>query len=81
MTATTKKPECKPTRTDHEDALIDALRELLGSKAVAVIAAYIQPIRTMDRDVVHQVNWFKNLLIEMVGGNDEWDRLCKEIGL
>jgi len=81
MTATTKNPERKPTRTDHEDALIDAIRELLGPKAVAMIAAYIQPIRTMDRDVVRQVNWFKNLLIEMVGGNDEWDRLCKEIGL
>ena len=84
MATTKKKTEPKPTRADHEDALIDALRELLGPKAVAAMAVYLRAFNIQglrDHDVIRQVNWFQNLLIEMVGGNEEWWRICKELGL
>ena len=64
-----------------EDMLTDALRENLSPHAVAAIAAYLQPVRTMDPEVVRQVRWFAELLTTVVGGEDELNRLCEEVGL
>ena len=64
-----------------EDALADALRENLSPHAVATIAAYLQPVRTMDPEVVRQVRWFAELLTTVVGGEDEINRLAEEVGL
>lgn len=57
------------------------LRECISPQAAAAIAAYIQPVRTMDPEVIRQVRWFQELLTTMVGGADELNRLCDEIGL
>ena len=70
-----------PEDPKPEELLTDALRENLSPHAVAAIAAYLQPVRTMDPEVVRQVRWFAELLTEVVGGEDELNRLCEEVGL
>jgi len=70
-----------PEDPKPEDLLADALRENLSPHAVATIAAYLQPVRTIDADVVRQVTWFRELLTTVVGGADEMSRLCDEVGL
>jgi len=70
-----------PENPKPEELLTDALRENLSPHAVAAIAAYLQPVRTMDPEVVRQVRWFAELLTEVVGGEDELNRLCEEVGL
>jgi len=70
-----------PEDTKPENLLIDALRENLSPHAVAVIVAYLQPVRTTDPEVAGQVRWFAELLTEAVGGEDELNRLCEEVGL
>ena len=70
-----------PEDPKPEDLLADALRENLSPHAVAAIAAYLQPVRTMDPEVVRQVRWFGELLTKVVGGEDELNRLCEEVGL
>ena len=70
-----------PEDPKPEDMLTDALRENLSPHAVAAIAAYLQPVRTADSQVDRQVRWFAELLARAVGGNDELNRLCEEVGL
>ena len=70
-----------PEAPKPEDVLVDAVRDNLSPKAVATIAAYLQPARTLDRDVVRQVGWFRELLIEVVGGDEAFNRLANEVGL
>ena len=70
-----------PEDPKPEDLLTKALCENLSPHAVAAIAAYLQPVRTMDPEVVRQVRWFAELLTEVVGGEDELNRLCEEVGL
>ena len=70
-----------PEDPKPEDMLTDALRENLSPHAVAAIAAYLQPVRTTDPQVDRQVCWFAELLAKAVGGEDELNRLCEEVGL
>ena len=70
-----------PEDPKPEDLLTDALRENLSPHAVAAIAAYLQPVRTMDPAVADQLRCFAELLTEVVGGKDELNRLCEEVGL
>ena len=70
-----------PQDPKPEDLLTDALRENLSPHAVAAIAAYLQPVRTTDPKVDRQVCWFAELLARTVGGDDELNRLCEEVGL
>ena len=70
-----------PEDPKPEDLLTDALRENLSPHAVAAIAAYLQPVRTTDPQVDRQVRWFAELLAKAVGGEDELNRLCEEVGL
>ena len=64
-----------------EDLLTDALRENLSPHAVAAIAAFCQTATTQRDDVDRQIRWFADRLIELVGGGDEHNRLCEEVGL
>ncbi len=63
------------------DALADALRETLSPHAIAGIVAYLQPARTNDPDANRQIDWFRQKLVETVGGKKELNRLCDEVGL
>ena len=75
----------KPANVEEYNAsntmLALGLREHLSPHAVAAIAAYLQPVRTMDPDVVRQVRWFREQLAELIGGEDSMNRLCEEVGL
>ena len=70
-----------PEDPKPEDMLTDALRENLSPHAVAAIAAYLQPVGTTDPQVDRQVRWFAEMLTRAVGGDDELNRLCEEVGL
>ena len=70
-----------PDDPKTEELLIDALRENLSPHAVAAIAAYLQPIGTLDARVLAEIRWFRELLARLVGGDDELNRLCEEVGL
>ena len=76
-----KRPATVTEHNTMNTMLAIGLRENLSPHAVAAIAAYLQPVRTMDPDVVRQVRWFRELLTELVGGEDAMNRLCEEVGL
>jgi hypothetical protein len=70
-----------PEDPEPEELLVDALRENLSPHAVAAIVAYLQPARTNNPDVDHQVQWFADQLVELVGGSEHQARLAEELGL
>ena len=63
------------------DVLADALHDNLSPHAIAGIVAYLQPARTNDPDADRQIDWFRQKLVETVGGENELNRLCDEVGL
>ena len=79
-----KRPRLQkpPTLPDGRDAqrLAEWMRGCLSPQAVAAIAAYIQPVRTMDEDLLKQVRWFRAVLVGAVGGEDRMNELCDENG-
>ena len=76
-----KKPTTVVEYNAMNTMLAAGLREDLSPQAVAAVAAYLQPVRTMDPDIVRQVRWFRELLTDLVGGEDAMNRLCEEVGL
>jgi len=75
-------------------AAFPATHDAPSPHAVAAIAAYLghpaavyrggvplQPVRTMDAEVVRQVRWFADLLALVVSGEKELNGLCEEVGL
>ena len=62
-------------------ALQHQIRENMSPEAASAIAAFLQPAQTKNDDVNREIQWFADLLIEMVGGGDEMNRLCEESGL
>ena len=66
--------------TSRDDRVADALRDNLSPGAVAVIAAHLHGmVNTRDAAVNHQVAWFTDLLLGMVG--DNYNDLCEGVGL
>ena len=70
-----------PDDPDPEDMLIDGIQANLSPQTVAAIASFLQTGRTKNDDVNRQIQWFADMLTEMVGGGEEHNRLCEEIGL
>ena len=66
---------------EAKDVLHDVLKDNLSPEAVAVIAAYLQPARCGDEQVDRQVRWFAEQLVEALGGDDAFNRVCEELGL
>jgi len=64
-----------------QETLNEALRENLSPQAVATIIAYLQPVRTGKPDVDRQVQWFSELLTNLVGGVENVSELFDEVGL
>lgn len=64
-----------------ENDLTETLREYLSPQAVAMVAAYLRPVDSLDTRAVREVRWFRELLIETVGGEDAFNRLAEEAGL
>jgi len=63
------------------EILIDAIKDNISPEAVAVIAAYLQPVHCGDERVDRQVQWFAEQLVEALGGDDAFNRMCDELGL
>jgi glutamine cyclotransferase len=66
---------------DAAEVLKDVLRDNLSPRAVAAIVAYLQPARTKDKAVNHELEWFAERLTELVGGPEMQGRLAEEVGL
>jgi len=66
---------------EAKEVLLDVLKDNLSPEAVAVIAAYLQPARCGDEQVDRQVQWFAEQLVEALGGDDAFSRVCDELGL
>ena len=64
-----------------EDILRDTLRDTMSPAAMATIIAELQCCHP-DASVAQEVRWFvDNVLMELVGGPDGFNRLADEIGL
>ena len=61
--------------------VLGALKDHLSPEAVATIIAYLQPVRTKNPDVDREVAWFAGRLVDLVGGDEAFNRLCEELGL
>ena len=72
-------PENDPAEPAKE--LRDLLQDCMSPHAVAAIVAYLQPVRTNNPDVDRQVHWFAEQLVELLGGNEQQNRLAEELGL
>lgn len=70
----------EPAGVDEQD-LFDALKDNLSPLAVAAIVAYLQPAKTKDKAVNHELRWFAERLTELVGGPEQQGRLAEEVGL
>jgi len=66
---------------EAKDVLHDVLKDNLSPEAVAVIAAYLQPAHCGDERVDRQVQWFAEQLVELLGGDDAFNRVCDELKL
>ena len=64
-----------------KDVLHDVLKDNLSPEAVAVIAAYLQPAHCGQEQVDRQVQWFVEQLVEALGGDDAFNRVCEELEL
>ena len=70
----------EPAGIDEQN-LFGALKDNLSPLAVAAIVAYLQPAKTKDKAVNHELNWFAERLTELVGGPKMQGRLAEEVGL
>ena len=53
----------------------------MGPNTVAVIAAAVEPVKTNDPTVNRQLEWFREFLDGILGGDDERARLASEAGI
>ncbi len=60
-----------------------ALKDNLSPEAAAAIAACLvaRPTEAPNAAVNRELNWFTDSLVELVGGDEAFNRLCEELGL
>jgi len=66
---------------DPAKELRDLIQDCMSPEAVAAIVAYLQPAHCGDEQVDRQVQWFAEQLVEALGGDDAFNRVCDELGL
>jgi len=69
-----------PEDPEPKDILAGAVRDKLSPHAVAAIASLLRAGSTKSDDVNRQIQWFADLLTDVVGGGDQQNRLCEEVG-
>jgi uncharacterized protein with von Willebrand factor type A (vWA) domain len=75
-TARTREQASSPDSHD----LGEALRDSLSPEGVAAIAAHLQALHpSKNKSADRQVVWFHDLLVGLLG-DDEYNRLCDELG-
>ncbi|MCD6369951.1 MAG: hypothetical protein J7L63_00415 [Thermoplasmata archaeon] len=67
--------------TDPAKELRDLVQDCMSPEAVAAIVAYLQPAHCGDEQVDRQIQWFAEQLVEALGGDDAFNRVCDELGL
>ena len=72
-----------PDNPQDDETLFEALKDNLSPEAVAAIAAYLvaRPAEAPNKAVNRELNWFTDQLVELVGGDEAFNRLCEEVGL
>jgi hypothetical protein len=80
-TPTSGRHEMVAYSGEQTAVLKDVLSDALSPQAVAAIAAYLQPAKTKDKAVNHELRWFAERLTELVGGPEMQGRLAEEVGL
>ena len=78
-----RKTRVTVPENEDTDVLAQALKDALSPEAVAAIAAYLvaRPAEAPNRAVNRELNWFTDRLVELVGGDEAFNRLCEEMGL
>ena len=78
-----RKTRVTVPENEDADVLAQALKDTLSPEAVAAIAAYLvaRPAEAPNRAVNRELNWFTDRLVELVGGDEAFNRLCEEMGL
>ena len=73
-----------PPATDWVEVMRDGLRENLSPHAIATIAfavnAHLARGGTTGQ-MYEQVDWFQQRLVALLGGQDAYERVCREAGL
>ncbi len=64
---------------EMKDILRDVLRDNLSSEAVAMVAASINHEVVKDAKVAGEVERFREVLVAMVGSEEDVDRMCDEL--
>ena len=87
VTHTAKRPDGRevqvtvPEDPDPAEILADALRENFSPHGIALMYSTLQTARCDDPNVEHEIaNLWQHDLVNLVGGPDEMNRLCDEIG-
>ena len=70
-----------PEDPKPKDILADAVHENLSPQATAAVSSVLRTASTKSDDVNRQIQWFADLLTDVVGGGDQQNRLCEEVGL
>jgi len=78
---TSRRHEMVAYSGEQTAVLKDVLSDALSPQAVAAIVAYLQPAKTKDKAVNHELRWFAERLTELVGGPEMQGRLADEVGL
>ncbi len=66
-----------------EGVLFEALKDNLSPQAIAGIAAYLvaRPTAGPNASVNKELHWFVDQLVDLVGGDEAFNRLCEELEL
>ncbi len=65
-----------------ESELSENLREQLSPHAVAAIVAYLQPaMSSRNAEVNRELDWFSDVLVQLLGGPESYQRITDELGL
>jgi len=64
---------------EASEVLRDVLRDSLSPEAVAIVAACVDSEVVKDAKVAREVAWFRELLVKMVGSEEDIDRVCAEL--
>lgn len=66
---------------EDSNVMWEALRRCLSPEAVATIAFHLRGATGPLEQANHEVTWFTEQLVEMLGGNEQYSRLAEELGL
>ena len=72
-----------PDNPRDDETLFEALKDNLSPEAVAAIVTYLvaRPTAAPNASVNRELNWFTDRLVELVGGDEAFNRLCEKLGL